>query len=352
MKVAIVEIGGSHDECMFTQIHALYREQIPVMIVTTSAVWERNPAWHPLVSEVFCVSVEGRMLADLRMWWKVRRTLLRWQATHVVCNTAQGGQIRNLTWILPRRLKMLGIIHTIRKFQGSFTQKLIHRRIRSYLLLSDFLRAKVDPPRGIEVGVFYPVLYPSGGMQVAKPTGECSIGVVGGVEFRRKDLEGLVEMLVQMPAHVRVYFLGKSDPSAPDVQRFVGWLTERNLRDKVVFFDAFLSQDELDASLKNMDFLCPLVHPNTPSAAQYISNQISGMFNLAYGYRIPLLIHEAYADIPDLQRAAAFYRVETFGDDLRRAQVQSAGLKTQMAETKKWDPAYQQSHYVSFIARS
>lgn len=351
MKVALIEIGGSHDECLFTQILALHQNQIPVFMLTTQEVWDRNPAWHPMVSEIKCVSFVGKFGSDWKIWKLAIHDFKRFGVTHVVCNTAQGGQIRNLTFLLPRSMKMLGIIHTIRKFQGSFTQKVIHRRIRSYLLLSDFLREKIVPPTGIEVGVFYPIVYPKSELRFPKNPNEISIGIVGGVEFRRKDLYGFVDMLEQTPEQVKVYFLGKSKRESDDFKTFHSLLVEKKIEDKVVFFDHFLSQEELDAHLRNMDFLCPLIHPETPSAEQYISNQISGMFNIAFGYRIPLLIHQAYASISDLAQSAAFYRVASFGSDFNRALEQAENIKQQIAANKKWDASYQQSHFVSFISK-
>ncbi len=159
-RVALVEFGGSHDECMHTQIQALKTRGCEIFVVTTQEVLDRNPYWKDWVHEIKIIAFSRKKRADFALMMHLNRFFVENSISKVVLNTAQGGHVRNLSLFAPRKLEFFGLIHTIRKFQGSFTQKLIHRKIKKYLLLSDDLLAKIAVPSGLTVKSFYPVVYP------------------------------------------------------------------------------------------------------------------------------------------------------------------------------------------------
>jgi hypothetical protein len=349
-KVALIEFGGSHEECLLTQILALKTTSTPLYWVTTSEMAERNPHLMQYFDEVFLVSFNKASMHDFKQIVAVKRFLKQHAISHVVFNTAQGAHVRNLCLIVPRKIKLVGIIHTIRKFQGSFTQKMINLRIKKYLVLSDFLLQKISPPAGITVDSFYPISYPHTATEIDKETGEIWITIAGGVEKRRKDLDGFLAILSQdIPTKIRFIFLGKSDVSKLEVRDFIKQVELVNKQQQVLLFHEFVSTELFDAYLKKSDFLLPLIHPNTPSAEQYIENQISGMFNLAYSYHIPLLIHDAYQTIEDLQLAAFFYKLETIGDQFPQFVAEKEELYKQISAVEKWKEAYQFVKFVSYL---
>lgn len=348
-KVALVEFGGSHDECLLSQMIALSESGVEIVFVTNRSLYERNTHLHPFCKAVHFVETEGKALADFRKMRQIVRFLKEQRISKVVFNTAQGGHIRNLALLLPKSIKAYGIIHTVRKFQGSFTQKIIHRMIRKYVVLSDDLLARIHPPAGISVGSFYPVDFPRGMKKIVKPEGETWITITGGVETRRKDLSSMIDFLQQTPEHIRFVFLGKTDESRDDVKTFISQLKSGNLLHRVVLFNEFISNEDFDAQIVQTDFLLPLIHPGTPSAGEYISNQISGSFNLAYGYRIPLLIHEAYSEEKDLQIAAFFYQPEQFGKTVEQTITDRSTVVNRIEHTEKWNPQVQHRNYLKFL---
>lgn len=347
--VALVEFGGSHDECLLTQMEALRQAGIPIVLVTNRRLFERNPHWHAFCRSACFVEPTGKAIGDVVLMRGVVKFLKQQQVTKVVFNTAQGGHIRNLSFLLPRSVKAYGIIHTVRKFQGSFTQKRIHRMIKRYAVLSDDLLQHVSPPPGIHVCSFYPIDFPSFDQPMEKPAGEIWLTVTGGVESRRKDLSSVVGILRTTPANVRLIFLGKTDVDREDVARFLHELDEQQLRDRVLLFTGFVDHATFDQYLRHTDFLVPLIHPGTPSADEYINHQISGAFTLAFGYRIPLLIHREYCSEADLQLSAHFYTPETFSTELETAIRERATLVQQIATTEKWQKTFQYQRYLELL---
>jgi hypothetical protein len=349
VKVALVEFGGSHDECMLTQLEALHGVNASVTLVTNAQLYNRNRHWHELVNEVYFIEPTGKALKDVGLMRKLVRFLKEKGVSKVVFNTAQGGHVRNLSLLLPTSIQAYGVIHTIRKFQGSFTQKVINRKIKRYVVLSDDLRKHIIVPKGISVGSFYPVSFPNFEQKAEKSAVEKWITITGGVENRRKDLDAVVGFIQSTDPEVRFVFLGKTDPNHPDAHAFTEKIETMGLTDRVRYFTDFVDHATFDAYLKRTDFLLPLIHPNTPSANEYINHQISGAFTIAFGYKIPLLIHEAYRSEHDLTISAFFYQPSEFGEGLKTAFSLHEHIRQQIELEEKWTKPFQYRNYLRFL---
>jgi hypothetical protein len=348
--IALVEIGGSHDECMHTQIEALKLASCRIVVVTTSAVLERNPHWKKEADFIELISFTGNKWLDFQRMRQLNQFFKNQRISAVVLNTAQGGHIRNLCLTAPKSIPFYGIIHTIRKFEGSFTQQLISLKIKNYLVLSDFLLEKIRTPKGIHIQSFYPIFYPSFETEIQKPTHEIWIVIAGGVEERRKDLTGFLTLLSAVKNQpITFIFLGKSNRDKPELAEFYSLIEKDKLENKLVLFDEFVSDATFDGYVKQADFLLPLIHPNTRSAEQYITKQISGMFNLSYSYKIPMLMHNAYQSISDLKKSTFFYEPESFEIDLKPALEKRFEKVKQITDEPKWKVEFQMRRFLEFI---
>ncbi|ASS50607.1 MAG: hypothetical protein A3D31_13670 [Candidatus Fluviicola riflensis] len=349
LTVALVEFGGSHDECILTQLEALQTANASVILVTNLQLYDRNPQWHELIKAVYFIEPTGKALKDLGLMRRLVKYLEQNGVSKVVFNTAQGGHVRNLSFLLPKSIRAYGIIHTIRKFQGSFTQKIIHRKIKRYVVLSDDLLQHVAVPKGISLRSFYPVSFPNFHQKAEKPIGEHWITITGGVENRRKDLDAVIGFIQATGPEIHFVFLGKTDINHPDAQAFLRAIEIQGLTDRVRYFTDFVDHAVFDAYLQQTDFLLPLIHPDTPSADEYINHQISGAFTIAFGYKIPLLIHEAYRTEQDLTISAAFYQSSAFTEGLKTAFSLHERIHQQIGQEEKWTKPYQYRNYLRFL---
>jgi hypothetical protein len=352
LKVALIEIGGSHEECMLTQMIALKSINASVTLICTPEIKARNPHFEKYVDAILVVDFTKKAWADFKLIVGINQFLKSNNFQKAVLNTAQGGHIRNLCLTAPKSVEFIGIIHTIRKFQGSFTQKIIHRKIRKYLLLSDFLLDKITIPKKMKVESFYPIDYPEFDLKISKKSTETWITIVGGVENRRKDLTGFLSMLEKTDnENIKFVFLGKSDENKEEVLNFKAQIEEMNRANQVITFNDFIAPDLFNAYIQESDFLCPLIHPETQSAEQYISNQISGAFNLAYSFQIPLLIHETYNEIEDLQNSSYFYNLTNFDSKLQNAIQNRGEIVAKIASVEKWEKEFQQAKFLAFVSK-
>lgn len=348
-SVTLLEIGGSHDECLLSQMHVLKSNGYEVRLITTQAVMDRNPVFSEYVSDVFIVDMSGgkseRKQQIDRIWKKLKTEKTR----KLVINTAQGNLIRKLVWkALFQKIEIIGIIHTTRKFQGSFTQKMINLKIKKYLLLSEYLLSTVKVPNGISLEYFYPIRFASKPQPMK--TESKSVIIIGGVEERRKDLKGFLRMAEQVRnENVRFTFLGKSANDKPEVQSFLKSIQELGLEEQVKTFDSFVPQEVFDQTIQNADLILPIVHPETPSADQYFRNQISGAMSVSFGYKIPMLIHEAYQHIEEMQAASFYYSPENWTDVLQTALTNAEDRKHEMEENPRYNVDLQEKRYLDFV---
>jgi len=348
-RVALIELAGSHDECLLTQMEALAIAGVETLLVTNRSLYDRNPHLHRFCSEVYFIEPAGKAIGDFLLMRKLVKFLKAQQVTKIVFNTAQGGHIRNLALLMPKSIQCYGIIHTIRKFQGSATQKIIHRAVKNYVVLSDDLLKRIEPVAGIHVESFYPIAFPHCIIVPDKPEGTFRITITGGVENRRKDLSRAVEFMEKTPSSVQFVFLGKTDLRHPDVQRFISLIKEKQLEDRVTYFTDFVDHPTFDAVLKQTDLLLPLIHPGTPSGEQYINNQISGAFTIAFGYKIPMMIHTFYQTEEDLRLSSHFYTEATFPAELQVALSKRDELSQKIRSVEKWKLEFQLNKYLAFL---
>lgn len=350
INVALIEVDGSHDECLLSQIHALKRTNSHVVLLCTQEIKERNTTFEALVDELIIIDSSHKHN-------KIVRTIISiFRKKHIdiaVFNTAQGAKVRDLSVkLFFSRIKLFGIIHTTRKFDDSFRQKVININITKYLVLSEYLYKKAKPRRRISVDYFYPIRFPEFGSKRVKNS-VLTISIIGGVEKRRKDLDGFIEMVLATKNDaIQFVFLGKSDPKSREVIELKDKLKDIGLLDRVKMFDSFVSQEKFDALLRQTDALLPLVHPNTPSADQYFKNQISGAVNVAFGYGIPLLIHSSYSVIDELKERTIFYDLENFTTIISSCRPQLESIEAWMKEDKEMTNETQELRYLNFLGFS
>jgi hypothetical protein len=345
-KVLLVEVAGSHDECLYTQMEALREESIDFLLAVDAKVAARILAPEDRI-RVLRSGDESS--------WKVGSNLLNlirdYQPDRVVFNTAQGSIIRNVALrSLFSKTEFIGLIHTNRKFQGSFTQALISLKIKKYLFLAQFLHETIHAAKGIQTTFFYPLDFPGGQAEIHRePQGR--LVIVGGVESRRKDLDGFLILLEQLPAHEWHFtFLGKSDNNSDEVAKFKRKLLEIGRESQVRLFDDFVSHQDFAAVMNTADFVLPLIHPNTPSADQYFKNQIPGAMNVALAWKKPLLVHTHFSGISELAPAAFYYELSDFKERICAIdQLRYASKVQEMKERESYTSNYNRKAFIRFL---
>ncbi|MFK7786332.1 MAG: hypothetical protein AB8B56_14525 [Crocinitomicaceae bacterium] len=411
-RVAIIEFDSSHDECLLTQVNALKRHGSWVMLVTNNQVRSRNQSLENLVDEWTEIDPKGKELSgaaigDALIIWRLMRSLKKSKIEKVVFNTAQGGHVRNAClFSLFSKIEFIGIIHTIRKFQGSFTQRLINWKIKKYFVLGEFLkeqvvstsasfrqaqgnalshRRKLDSEVASELlshrrksdslssskldrnssevhssretersrshprlEFFYPLDFLNNDSS-PQNTNEVHISIIGSVESRRKDLEGFVSLVQQTDASVHFHFLGKADSKDPDVIKLKEELERIDCDNRVELYENRVKFHKIDQILRKSTAVLPLIHPETPSAKEYFRNQIPGAMSIALGYKIPMLMHKSFRGIDELKVASVYYNSNDFQCAMNELKSSAVSIRKKMRLANNYSSEYQYHSFLTLI---
>lgn len=348
-KIALIEFGGSHAECLLSQFLALKNHDCHITFIGTKKLWEQNPSLHPFADVVHLIQFEGKAIGDFKKAMQLNAYLKKQGIQKAIFNTAQGGHVRNMCLFAPKSVEFIGIIHTLKKFQGSFTQKLINIKIKKYFVLNDYFKNLLKNDKKLKIESFYPLDYPRFDKRIEKNIDEKWISIIGGVENRRKDLMGSIELMKQFPINFKFLFLGKSDTSKNEVQAFLKEIENEGLTHQVKIFTNFIVEQDFDAYLKNTDFIWPMVHPNTPSADEYFKNQISGAINVAFSYKIPLLIHENYCSTWEDLSSSICYQTSDFKKCIENIALNHDEYKQKLIKNRNFDPKFQAEKFIQLV---
>lgn len=139
------------------------------------------------------------------------------------------------------------------------------------------------------------------------------IGIAGGVNQKRRNYDSLIDAAVRCKSkgicdRVRFWILG----ACPDW--FTTGIRASGVEECFVTFSAYLSFDDMFSYVRSMDALALLIDDSVPNYVYYGTSKISGMENLALGFRIPLLVAEGVPVERELEALALRYKQDRLAD--------------------------------------
>lgn len=353
--IAIVELGNSHDECIYSQILFLKRAGYTVHLVLSEGLKTQTDNF-PEADAVRYFSLPQKGIKGWKELIKVKRYLKQQGVTCVVFNTATGNTIRNFIILnLTAPLFFAGTVHHTGKLNSSFTQRLISLKVKNYFVLNDYLLPGIKPRKGLRVAAYYPIFFPDyKAVKLLKPPGEFWICIPGQLEFKRRDYKSLLEQLNKdiLPGKIKFILLGRCNHAYGNGQEVKAWIREKQLEDHFVLFDQFIDNALFHAYIKLADLVVPLIHEDSEGFLSYSTAQLSGAFNLAFAYCKPMLMHTYFSSIPDFKTAAFFYSTPDLIKMCIQLQASPDLLSSKIKEMRgypKFDFVFQQQRYLKLL---
>lgn len=353
--VILVELENSHDECLYSQVLFLEQSHHKVSMILSPHSFQSTQKFHYLCENVAQLEMKHGLFNHWKLTQKIMRFRRKWKSKVIIFNTAQGSFVRDFSLLtLWHRVRVLGVLHTIKKLQGSFTQKLISLKIKKYYLLSLILSNQLSPKKRRKVQVFYPIFFHHPILPKPFQKEKFNIIIPGGVETRRKDLKGFVDQFFNqpIPAHWNIIFAGKTEENNECFLRINNTIKLNNMNKQFVFYHGFIPQKEYFEIIEAGHVILPLIHPNTTSSDEYMSRQISGAFNLAYGFKTPMLIHKAYKKHEEFQCSSIFYNEEKLFDQIKSLDEDRNRLEEKRKAIQNYslfDFEVQQNNFLSWV---
>jgi len=351
MKIALVELGASHDECLYSQIQFLKAKPgLELTLICSEAIFKRINKYTE-VDNWHIVSLRKGFLkqhSDYRALGKYIRTQ-KFQT--LLFNTAQGSILKKFIPYLRRfKGKCFGILHDTKKIQKRGSQQRISKKLVGYFVLNDYLLEQIPSNFKKPVKSLYTIFFPKEELlDLEKPSNEIWVCVPGQVELKRRDYNSLLSAVQKLASNKQIKFilLGASEHSHGDGLHLKKQLKTLNLESSFVLWKDFVSKESFHTYMVLSDYVMPLIHGNHVSNTLY-KHQITGAFNLAFAYKKPLLMEQNFAGMDDFKDNALFYTIENFQQFLAEIEIP----KTELYYTKKkWNFEFQKNSFWDLITQ-
>lgn len=340
-KVAIIELSHSHDECIYSQIQFLVSDGgYDVTVICNEIIHNRLKG---NLDGVGVKIIEIRRGINLPFdIIRLRSYIVRKKFDKVIFNTATGNIIKLLMLLpFPKFIEFVGIIHNISKLSGSVNQDIISKKVNKYYVLSEYL--KDNAPSKYNIEYFYPMFFPgTENLEIEKSNNEIWICIPGQIERRRRDYDGLFLQLSRnkLKENIKFILLGSGD-----TKYIKNNLEKLGIKGQFVWWDSYVGTPIFENYIEKSDYILPLIHPHHESFTLY-KNQISGTFNLAYGYGKPMLMEESLEGITDF-KGIVFYKAEQLIEVLNT--LQTAPINPYNSE--RWSFETQKNRFMDFLSK-
>ncbi len=355
-KAALLELYDAHDVNLYSQLRFLQWGGYEVTLIVSEKHRDAVAHYGNGFNIEWVRVTATRGLAQWQELWRIRQFIVAQGIETVIFNTAHTNPVRNFCLLpFPKGIRFFGTLHGVNKLAGSFTQKLISRRIANYFLLADYMleKAMKMPHSGLEFSVFYPIFQPHFEVPVApKAPGDLWIAIPGSVEYKRRDYQSLLKAFaaLEVKPAVRFLLLGNGEHAHGNGPELRTHVTALGLEAHFQFFNGYVEDPVLHSYLRAADAVMPLIHPINAHMEKYLENQISGSFHRAFEYCKPLLMHSYFSRYQDFRETALFYELDGLKEFLQTLPGQLAAYHAaEHYSNPKWTFEYQAEHYCSFL---
>jgi len=347
MNTAIVEISESHEECIYSQLSFLKDAGHRVTLVLHSKLAVQITDYAHLADDIVYFEFENVFaLKKIMLQWHLFAVLKKFDL--VIFNTAHSFSVlRNVSVLLRfAKTKCIGVLHNTKKLHGSFTQRVISKKIKRYFVLNDALLPAKESVPALRIQSFYPIFFPHYDKVPVYKQDHIWIGIPGRIEYRRRDFDILIKALKQFNGldHIKFILLGKVDRSTDDGGRFYDSLEKSGQLRHFKLFHSFIENRYFHAYLEACDYIMPLLRYNQ----EYLGAKISGAFNLAFAHHKPMLCNTFLKDIPDLKANSLFYDEASLARLISDIDAGNVKIPTSYAGPK-WNYKFQQNRYIDFV---
>lgn len=346
MKIAIIEIGSSHDECLYSQIKILKScSEIHLTLICNKSLEENTKYYTDVDKNIFVTIRKGyKQWLDIYKLWNICK---KNNFDKVIFNTAQGKVISKLCrFPFNKSTKFYGILHDTRKIISSHNQKYISKKLDHYFVLSEYLKNKIK--NNTSFSILYPIYFPDYDFQeVNKNEDEIWICIPGQVELKRRDYKTLFDSIDNYGINKKIKFLllGRCEHKYGDGSYIKQRISDLSIKENFLIWDNFIPVSTFYSMIKNSDYIMPLIHDNNISGDLY-NTQISGAYNLAIAYKKPILAEKIITE-----KIIKEYNPNTYEKEYLMKTINKLNTcnENNLYTEKKWNFDYQRKIYLESI---
>ncbi len=340
-KIALIEVGAFHDECLHSQIQYLKGDEREITLFCNSLL---KPRINDLPDVVDIVYLDlGSKFRKHMSWYKTWRRISKRNFNKVIFNSAESNIYKLISYPYPRNVELIGTLHNAHNLIDKTKQKRITKKLDTYLVLNDLVKETIikEELTNVKVGAYYPIVFPQYKQELIKPKDQLWITIPGVIAFDKRDY-GIFENW-KLPNHVKIIFLGRANE--PEAKEFLAQAKSFPSYENFIFFDSFISNDLFHDYIRNSDYIMPLIHPENEFFERFLKYKITGSYNLAFGYKIPLLMDRSFSHISDFQENAIFYDYRSIQNIFEKIE----NHEKIFYQDPKWRFEFQKKNYLDLI---
>lgn len=344
MRIAIVEISKSHEECIYTQASFLKDAGYSISLIAHSDVIKQANSYVNIFDSVEEVSFKSRnYIKSISYQVSLAKQLAKFDK--VIFNTASSSKkLRNIALFLKfYKVNVIGVLHDAKRLEKSFTQKIFSIKIKKYFVLNDFIKENYKIDTRLNLESFYPIYFPSyNTVSIKKGENEIWITIPGRLYYNRRNYKFLIEQLHLKEINKSIKFIILGDINTKDGLDFLSEVRSLQLDVHFIFFNKFISNDEYYSYIEKSDYILPLLNLNDKS---YLKSKITGTFNMAFGFKKVMICNEELGKINDIKENSILYKTDSLINILN-------DLKTDNMDVfngGKWEYEFQKEKYLTFI---
>lgn len=353
IKIALIELNVYHEECLFSQIEFLNNTEYELSLFLNSKNSSNAAYYNISKKNIFYIKSrhEGNFINRIFRWFSLFKHLKKERFDKVIFNTASSNkEIIFLTLFLPKKIKLFGTIHDLKKLNHSSSQKVISKRIKNYFVLNDYLTdTSTIIDNKIKLNSFYPIFYPKyKEVSTIEKDNAIWVCIPGELDYNRRNYNIIINALKHFipSSPIKFIILGKMNSNHKDVVDFNDQIIKNNLQTYFVTFNEFIPNELFHSYIKKSDYI---MAPISVKEQNYLKNKITGAYNLAFGYKKPLICPKELENIPDLKSNSLFYTDALTLMNLLKELPNKIVVNNDWYPDKKWSFEFQKINYLKHL---
>jgi hypothetical protein len=275
MKVALIELGATHQEVLIPQLKILRESGVEVKIWASDKFIENTLDQSAYInSEVSKIPLKKNKLLSVLQCFGISKAVNAFSPDWVIFNTVAGPQISILSKLLSKNIRQAGIVHNTKKISSSKSVKSVCLNLEKIIVLNRELLKWI--PNYKEKGFcFYPLT--DNEIDTSKKSENVlKIVIPGQVEKKRRDYNFLIRQLNRIPADstIRFNFLGNAfhpKGSGPELNDSINSLKNTF---GIKLLSAPVPEKEFQDEINSSDLILPLITPTCEGFDNYLKYQI------------------------------------------------------------------------------
>lgn len=339
-KILYVEISTAHTEIIKSFVDAMTPENDVQLLIHSQSLKRMQD----VASKIQVIGLnEENYLSE------ILKAKKEFQPDLILLNSAQGRKVRDLCLrLFFDRTPIVGVHHNPENIYKSFTQKIIHWKIKKYIVLADFikdfLKTKLKNKK-IQIASFYPLSFQQG-LRFGIEGKDRYILIPGVLEQDRRDYLGFVDMVKKNESTLnpKLKFVLMGNSKNHDGPQVVEKIKSLTLQSRFIFFDTYVEDEIMMGYVDKCLAIMPLMHPGTRWFDKYFETKISGAYSLAFAFNKYLLMHEIFKGKKEFETHAVFYNTESLSDAILKLEKLPV-----IERPKKFDFQFQKTRLLEFL---